>query len=156
MPSYPPGLTDAQLDEISAQANVELRTKNEANDARWGIGDWSADLERGILAFATRDGGRVEADVQVIGTYVAARRSWLWGWDHPSVSPPLAAHARLVRQFAQTQRLEAMQQRTMDIEQGEAWGFTALAAHLAGAAGAYRGPSGGTFVFMTHGPLRPV
>lgn len=156
LPSYSPGLSDAQLDEISARANAELRAKNEANDARWGIGDWSADLERGTLSFATRDGGRIQAEVQVIGTYVAARRSWMWAWDHPSVPAPRAVHARLVRQFAQAQGLEAMLQRTMEIDQEEAWGFTGLAAHLAGAAGAYRGPAGGTFVFMTHGPLRPA
>lgn len=35
----------------------------------------------------------------------------------------------------------------------EAWRFTAVALHLSGAAGAYRGPAGSTYVFMTFGDV---
>jgi len=157
VPPYPAGMTEDQVDALFERALAELQAKTEANVARWGIGDWDVDLERGVIGFATRDGGRVQADVQVIGTYVAARESWMWGWDHPSVPAPIAAHARLVRDFGQRQGLLTMQRRVVEgLGADMAWGFTALAAHLAGAAGAYRGPTGGTFVFMTHGTLRPV
>ena len=41
------------------------------------------------------------APVQVVGTYDTEDGTWLLGRDHPSVSEPLGAFARRVRNFGE-------------------------------------------------------
>lgn len=134
---------------------MELQDKTRANAAAWGLGQterWDVDLETGLLSFSG-DGRIVTAPVQVIGTYNSEDGTWLWGWDHPSVSAPLAYDARLVRDFGARHKLQALTTRQIVCDEDDAWQFTALACHLAAAAGAYRGPAGSTFVFMTFGEV---
>lgn len=76
------------------------------------------------------------APVQVIGTYDALDGSWMWGWEHPSVDDSLAGHARLVRDFGERYGLSRYTTPRIACTEDEAWTFTALACHLANAAGA--------------------
>lgn len=132
----------------------ELQAKTAGHDAGWGLGRaaWDADLQAGLLTF-TNENFRATCPVQVIGTYDTQNSSWLWGWDHPSVPAPLAAHARLVRDFAEREGLDALLPRKLECSEDDAWAFAALATHLADAQGAYRGPAGSAVVFMTFGTV---
>jgi hypothetical protein len=114
--------------------------------------DWQVDLETGIITFTSAT-KVVSAPVQVIGTYNTLDGTFLWGWDHPSVSEPLAADARLAREFGQRQGLPLSTTRKVECTEEQAWSFTAVALYLAGAQGAYRGPAGTTMVFMTFGKI---
>jgi len=139
-----------------ARSWEELLLKQQANTEAWGLGNfdrWDADLDLGVIRFSNGDGFVVTADVQVIGTYNSDDESWLWGWDHPSVSPPLARAAQLAHEFGRKHRLSQYTTRRLRCSQDDAWQFTAVALHLSEGAGSYRGPSGSTFAFMTFGEV---
>lgn len=127
-----------------------LQLKTAAHDGTWGLGqaDWNADLRAGTLTFT---GERMQAvtRVQVVGTYDTDSGTFLWGWDHPSVPESVAQAARAVLAFAQEHGLQGLQKRKVACTEDDAWAFTALAAQLTDAQGAYRGPVGPTLVFMT-------
>jgi hypothetical protein len=139
-----------------ARSMEELKLRQQMNSDLWGLGDckrWDVDLSEGRISFVAQDDRLITAPVQVIGTYNTTDGSWLWGWDHPSVSAPLARAAGLARDFGDKYGLDRLTTRKLDCDEGEAWSFTALAMHLAQEQGAYRGPAGTTLVFMTFGTV---
>lgn len=139
-----------------ARSMEELRSRTALHDGIWGQGaaSWNADLTTGVITFRTDRGWTVTASVQVVGTLNAGEGTWLWGWDHPSVPEPLAADARAARDFGIRHGLERYATPMIRATEDEAWEFTAVACHLAGSQGAYRGPAGPTFAFMTFGEVR--
>lgn len=132
-----------------------LQTLTSSHDSMWGLGSaaWGADLEKGIITFDTDDGTHVEAPLQVIGTYNTQDGTWLWGWDHPSVSESLSQHAQLAFDYGQKHGIADLTTRKVSCSEECCWEFTALACFLAQAQGAYRGPAGPTHVFMTFGTV---
>lgn len=139
-----------------ARAEEELKLKTAFAQETWGLGQggqWAADLEAGTITFTNNKGLEITAPVQVVGTYNSADGTWLWGWDHPSVPEPVSHDARRVHDFGRKYRLEALTTRQIEADESDAWTFTALACHLAGAQGGYRGPAGTTYVFMTYGSV---
>lgn len=134
-----------------ARAMTDLELKTRSNMEAWGLGSterWDADLDKGLIVFSS-PGLVVTAPVQVIGTYNPGDRTWLWGWDHPSVAAHLARDARLARDFGERYGLEDYTARKVRCTEEQAWQFTAVACHLAEAAGAYRGPTDTARAFMT-------
>lgn len=146
---------DGEPDLTLARAMEDLKAKTAVHNSTWRLPEsrWAADLEQGTITFTNKLGWTITAPVQVIGTFNSKDSTWLWGWDHPSVSEPLAAHARLARAFGERYRLDRYTTRKIESSEPEAWQFTALACYLAGAQGGYRGPAGTTFVFMTFGEV---
>ncbi|RYG85309.1 hypothetical protein EON77_05795 [bacterium] len=138
-----------------ARSRNEIQMRTEANIGLWGLDEasWDADMAAGTIVFHNAKGQKITALMQVIGTYNTEDNSWLWGWDHPSVPEPIGAHARLARDFGARYGLEAYTTRKIECDRDLAWEFTAVACHLAGAQGAYSGPSGPTLVFMTFGTV---
>ena len=148
------GRKEAQA--VIAKSMEELRLKQEVNASLWGLGGterWDADLELGIIHFSGNDGVVVSAPVQVIGTLNMDDGTWLWGWDHPSVKEPLAQAARLCRDFGERYGLRQFMERKTACSENEVWEQTAVALHLSGGGGAYRGPAGTALVFMTFGEV---
>lgn len=153
--SYPAKLPDAEIDAVFERAEAELRLKTEGHNSTWRTGEssWDADLDAGQITFRNPKGWVITAPVQLIGTLVPDSGTWLWGWDHPSAPEPVRAHAKLVHAFGAAQGLDALTTRQIEASEDDAWQFTALAAHLAGANGGYRGPTGRALVFMTFGEI---
>ena len=155
LPSYPDKLSDPAIDAVFERAEEALKAQTAAHNGTWHMDGarWSVDLDAGTITFINKRGWTISAPVQVIGTRSLADGTWLWGWDHPSVSVAQAANARLVRAFGRRQGLARLTTRKIEASERDAWRFTALAAYLAGANGAYRGPTGPTEVFMTFGEI---
>lgn len=156
VPEQPPLDADAEIDLVFARAEEELDLKTEIAASTWGLGSgasWDADLEAGTIRFVNDKGWQITAPVQVVGSLNTADGTWLWGWDHPSVAEPISQHAQLVREFGAKHGLEALTTRMIEAGEEDGWTFTALACHLAGAQGGYRGPSGTTMIFMTFGEV---
>ncbi|MFD1333333.1 DUF6882 domain-containing protein [Methylopila musalis] len=148
---------DAGLDHAAVleRARAELELKTAAHDRTWALASaaWAVDLQQGEIVFTAPDGRRVTAPVQVIGTLDPDTGAWMWGWDHPSVAEPIGRAAAAVRDYGAERGLAELTTRVVDCDEARAWEFTALAAHLAGAQGGYRGAAGATLVFMTFGTV---
>ena len=147
-------------DPAALRAEIEkamngLAAATAAHDGTWHLGqaDWTLDQDVGDLVFTT-PGIRAVAPAQIIGTYSTQDGTWLWGWDHASVVPALAEHARRVRAYGEEHGYERLTTQKLACTEHEAWELTALAFLLCRANGAYRGPAGPTLVFMTFGEVR--
>ncbi|HAH9251976.1 TPA: hypothetical protein HIP73_005005, partial [Escherichia coli] len=112
------------------------------------------DLNTGTITFTNDEKEiMVTAPVQVVGTYDTEDSTWLWGWDHPSVSESLGEYARRVHDFGEQYGKETLTTRKIAASMDDAWEFTALACYLGDGQGGYRGVSGSTCVFMVYGPV---
>jgi hypothetical protein len=133
-----------------------LKLVTAAHDGTWHLGKaaWDVDQDAGTIVFTTANGIRAEAPVQIIGTYNTQDGTWLWGWDHPSVAPALAEHAKKVLAYGQQHGFARLTTRKLECTEQECWELTALAFLLCDANGAYRGPSGPARVFMTFGEVK--
>jgi hypothetical protein len=134
-----------------------LRTQTSAHAATWHLGEeanWAADQDTGRIQFTFADGTTAEAELQIVGTYNTLDGTFLWGWDHPSVAEPLRKHASLAMEFGEKHGLSKFTERKVKCSEDEAWEFTAVAARLGKANGAYRGPAGTALVYMTFGQIK--
>lgn len=146
--------SEAEL--IIVRANNELKLRTQVAVDMWGLdtASWAVDLDTGIITFTSEEKGIViTAPVQVVGTYNIDDGTWLWGWDHPSVSEPLGAFARRVRDFGEQYGKKELTTRKITTSVNTAWEFTALACHLNGGEGGYSGSSGSTRVLLVYGSV---
>jgi uncharacterized protein DUF6882 len=150
-PADPPALRREIERAMNGLAEVTA-----AHDGTWHLGeaDWSLDQDDGNLVFTTPQGLRAVAPAQIIGTYNTRDGTWLWGWDHPSIQPPLARDAKAVLAYGRQHGYERLTTRKLQCTEAEAWELTGLAFMLCDANGAYRGPAGTALVFMTFGDVK--
>jgi hypothetical protein len=133
-----------------------LEVQQAANDATWGMrhaSKWDIDQDKGKIVFSFADGRTATASVQIVGTFNPKDNTFLWGWDHPAVNPKLRRAAAATRDWARKNKLERWAVRKVSCTEAEAWEFTAVAARLDGAAGAYRAPAGGPLAFVVFGEV---
>lgn len=138
------------------RANNELQLRTQAAVDLWGLdtASWAVDLDSGIITFTNDEKGMViTAPVQIVGTYNTEDGTWLWGWEHPSVSESLGTFARRVRDFGEQYGREELTTRKITTSMDTAWEFTALACYLSNGEGAYNGSSGTTRVLMVFGSV---
>jgi hypothetical protein len=134
-----------------------LQAQTAAHSATWHFGEeenWEANQDTGEITFTFADGMTAQAEFQIIGTYNTQDGTFLWGWDHPSVIEPLRKSAELAKAWGKANHIESFITRKVNCTEMEAWQFTAVAARLSGANGAYRGPADATLVFMTFGEIK--
>ena len=137
------------------QAMAELKAKTAALDAvtHFSQAQWEVDQDAGKIVFQRDDGIQLSAPVQIIGTYNSSDKTWLWAWDNPSINESLTHASAVVQAFGQQHAISQLTTRKVPCEEADCWVFTALAAKLDDAQGAYRGPAGRTSVFMTFGKV---
>lgn len=126
------------------------------HEEAWGLSRivrWDANLEAGAITFTLDDDTVATAPMQVIGTYDTENENFLWGWDHPSVPGPLRRAAAAARDWGAEQTMVEFTHPRLNCPIDIAWEFTAVAARLDGANGAFLGESGPTRIFMTFGPI---
>lgn len=149
-------MTPADLRAMFALSWEELKQKQQANVDAWGLGGserWDANLDTREIAFTFPMGLIVTAPFQIVGSHNEEEGAWLWGWANPSVDPELAEHAQLVRRLGEQQGIPEFTTAKIESSETDAEQYTALACHLAGAAGIYRGPAGPTNFYFTFGPV---
>ena len=145
---YPPA-----LQPHVEKAMYALQAQTAAHDAAWQLGkaEWSVDQDLGTIQFTSPRGIVATGRVQIVDTYNTKDGTWLWGWDHPSVAPPLSAHAKKVEAYGRQNGFDVLTTRKLQIPEEQCWELTALACMLNEAQGAYRGPAGPTLIFLTFG-----
>jgi hypothetical protein len=148
-----PALVGADQRPFVDRAVAELQTKMTVLDAVAHISGarWDVDQDAGTITFQHKDGMQVLAPVQIIGTYDTKDGTWLWSWDNPSIEEPLRRASAAVMAYGEEHGISCLTTRKISCEESDCWEFTALAAKLDEAQGAYRGPAGRTYVFMTFG-----
>lgn len=147
--------SDDNFTALLAQSLAELQAKTAAHEGAWLIGEatWAVDQDDGLIVFTRPNGITASAPVQIIGTYNTEDATWLWGWEHPSVLPPLQGHAQHVRAYGEQHSIARLTTQKLSCTEQDAWELTALACKLNEAQGAYRGPAGTALVFMTFGEV---
>ena len=140
------------------QSYLGLQDQQAMNDRLWHMSEadhWNIDLKAAEIVFSYADGHRVHAPFQIIGGYNAAMGQFLWGWDFPGVPESLTRDAKLAKAWGQERHLERWTTRKISCTENEAWEFTAVAARLGGATGAYRVPTQaqGPILFVTFGAI---
>lgn len=161
-PTPPPAQAGASApdeDEFQALLDAsmeELQLKTQAHSA-WGLGTfdrWDMNQDVGDLVFTNEDGTTAVAPVQIIGSFSTNDNSWLWAWDNPSINDALKVDAAKLKEYGETHGIDKLTSRKWTGTQDDAWAMAALAVKLCDAQGAYRGPAGSTYVFMTFGEVR--
>jgi hypothetical protein len=154
-PPPPPGddsTPAGDFDELVATSIRELNAKNEVHKAAWGLGTldrWDLDQDAGTLVFTGDDGTTVTTQAQIIGSFSTNDNSWLWAWDNSSIDDKLKADARKLKAYGEQHGIDKLKTRKWTGTEEDAWVMAALAVKLTGAEGAYRGPAGNAYVFIT-------
>jgi hypothetical protein len=134
----------------------ELRLKTTAAQG-WGLGKfarWGLNMDDGVLVFSNPDGYTASGPAQIIGSFDSLDNTWLWGWDNPSVPDALKKDALKVKAYGEQNGITKLTTAKWTATESNAWEMVALATKLCGSQGAYRGPAGTTFVFITFGTVQ--
>jgi len=135
----------------------ELALKTQAHKEAWGLGKierWDLSQNTGELVFSLPDGIKAICPAQIIGTYNSEDRTWMWAWANPSIDERLRADALKVRKYGEEHRIDRLTKPKWEGTEDDAWAMAALAVKLCGEQGAYRGPSGTTYVFIAFGEVK--
>jgi hypothetical protein len=152
-PSQP---SNPAFEALLTNSMDELKLKTEAQTG-WGLGtfeSWSLDQDEGDLVFSNSDGTTATCQAQIIGSYDTESKTWLWAWGNPSIVDKLKADSLKVKAYGETNHIEKLTTAEWSGDQADAWAMTALAVKLCGSQGAYRGPAGSAYVFMTFGTVK--
>lgn len=135
----------------------ELRLKTAAHKQGWGLGTaarWDLDQSQGNLVFTFGDGTIATCPAQIIGTFDTTTTEWLWAWANPSLAEPLKRDSLKIKEYGEKHQIKKLTSDEWFGKEDDAWRMTALACKLCEAQGAYRGPAGTTFVFITFGNVQ--
>lgn len=146
--------TDAGFGTLVEKAMNDLRTKTASHQAVWGLGKserWSLNQEDGRLIFTFSD-KMVTCEAQIVGSFNKTKGTWLWSWDNPSVMSNLTTASRQLREYGRQHGYTKLTRAEWKATEEEAWEMVSIATLESNAQGAYRGPAGDTYVFMTFGP----
>ena len=62
---------------------------------------WGFDQASGVFFLELNDASKVEADGQIIGSYIPALKSWEWAWNNPNWAAHLTRDVSAVRSFGE-------------------------------------------------------
>lgn len=148
---------NSTVENYIAQAREGLSLQTTAHAETWHLGeesDWSADLDSGTIVWTFTNGSTATAAIQVVGTYNTSDKTFLWGWDHPSVPIPLRDAAEQAKRWGEVNAAIEFIERKVVCTEDDAWSFSAVTNRLARTNGVYRGPAGPTLVFMAFGEVK--
>ena len=131
----------------------ELKVKQDGLSSSHRLSSWPRfdyDLVRRTLTFSDERGPRVIAEIQVVGT--TSTQEWRWAWANDYLPPEVRFDVERVRAFGAHHGIVDFTDPSVRDEDLDAlgWEFTAAAARVLDAAGAYRAPSkdGALFVVL--------
>jgi hypothetical protein len=153
-----PGSTSkpTEFETLLEAGMEELRLKTAAHKQGWGLGTaarWDLDQSHGNLIFTFGDGTVATCPAQIIGTFDSTTGEWLWAWANPSLAEPLKRDSLKVKEYGENHQITKLTAHEWFGKENDAWQMAALACKLCEAQGAYHGPAGKTFVFMTFGKV---
>jgi len=149
----PWGGEHVDVDRFWAESWIDLLNRQRwlAKKMKLENAPWEVDQNAGIIQFARKDGALVTAPVQIVGAWNPRSGMFRWGWDHPMVVPRLRIDAERTRWFGDKHGLGELTQKSLKMDEQQAWQMTALAMKVNGSYGVYRAPTDGPVIFMTLG-----
>jgi hypothetical protein len=150
-------LTPAQ-DAFLAACTQEYNEKLEHLNRDWGFAghaQWGFDQLTGLFTLERKDGSKVLADGQIIGSYSSTAHSWEWAWNNPHVEAAMKRDVELVRAFGEKEKLEYLQRGTVPAPD-KLFGMylSGIAAKVIGSEGVFAGDAGPILVFVSLKNLR--
>jgi hypothetical protein len=142
--------------EFIEGAHEGLQIQTLAHINSWKLGEedkWNVDMHEGLLWFDFSDGKTVSTKIQIVGTYNTFDGTFLWGWDHPSVSSELAKHSQLAYDWGKLNNEPSFTELKLVCSIADVWKISAAVNRISNANGVYKGNSGATQVFMTLGTI---
>ena len=133
-----------------------LRLQTAAHQRMWHFGEeerWDFAQDKGELIFTFPD-MIVRAPAQIIGTFDSRAGTWMWAWANSSIAESVARDSARVRAYGEQHQIERLTMPSWPAEEMDGWHMAALANRLCESNGAYRGPAGTTFVFITFGEVQ--
>ena len=141
-------LIDQSMDELEAKTQGHLP---------WGFGTfdrWELDQDQGRLTFMNADGSKATANAQIIGTFNSLDNTWCWAWANESIAKEVAGDSATVKAYGEEHGFDRLTIPTFKATEDDAWEMTAIAVKLCETQGAYRGPVGTTFIFISFGEVK--
>jgi len=149
-------ISNPKYEKLLDASVQELELKTTACQS-WGMGkfkSWNLNQDDGNLVFSNSNGTSAICPAQIIGTYDSTSKTWLWAWANPSVADKLKSDALKVKAYGEANHIERLTKAEWPCNESDAWAMTALAVKLASAQGAYRGPAGSTYIFISFGKVK--
>ena len=157
-------MTDSEFEAFLANANEELRQKQDLLGERYGLGKysrwWFEQATAKLQFFDEANNLAIEADIVDIGSYSQKSNTWKWAWGNSSVLPRLRQKAELLKGLEDITGVELFgHEHAFEIEdEAMAWELAAMSVKHLGAIGCYRAPSssGGPIMFLAITNARKV
>lgn len=150
---------DGETPEFKAFLNASLeglRLQTSAHQGTWHLGEedrWDLSQNDGHLHF-TFPAMTVSAPAQIIGSFDSKKCTWLWSWANPCIDSGLTRDAARLMEYGKQHGIRRLTTPEWAAEEMDGWRMAALACRLCESNGAYRGPAGTTFVFITFGEVQ--
>jgi hypothetical protein len=148
--------SNPMFEKLMQSSVEELKLKTTAQQV-WGFGkfdSWNLNQDDGNLIFSNKDGITAVCPAQIIGTFDSESKTWLWAWDNPSIADSLKTDSLKVKAYGETNHISQLTTAEYVCDESNAWAMTSFAVKLCGAQGAYRGPAGSTYVFISFGEVK--
>lgn len=143
--------------DLLKKSMAELQLKTQAHRELWGLGSydqWNLNQDDGLLVFSNKDGGTAYASAQIIGTFDSTNNTWRWAWANESIVDTLKKDSLTVKEYGEKHKIDKLITPEWTGTEDDAWNMTAFAMMLCNQQGAYKGPSGTTYIFITFGPVK--
>jgi hypothetical protein len=148
------GIEPADFETLLRVSMEELMVLTQAHQESWHFGkeeEWHLEMERADLVLKL-PGRQVIAAAQIIGSYESESGKWQWSWANPSVPEHLTSDARRLKEYGEQQGIQLLVSPHWSGPETDCWYMAALACRLCACQGAYRGPMGNVYTFLTFGP----
>ena len=137
-------MAEEEFELFFAEANEQLRRKQDAMKTQYGFGAysrWRFEQATAIIAFFDeKDVLRLEMDIIDVASYSPRSSTWLWAWANVTVLPELRRESEKPRELKDITGYEIFEDvQTFSIDEGMAW-VAAIAVKQLGAKECYRAP----------------
>jgi hypothetical protein len=147
-----------EADQVLREAVEEHNRKNDLLARDWSfnsIAEWNCDQDTGQFVMVTRQGTRVLADFQAVGSFEKRTQSWEWAWNNPHIDKRLSVDSRKVKSFGEKEGINYLTLPMFTLPKLEfATYLAAIASRVTNAQGAFPGDIGELVLWVTLKNLR--
>jgi hypothetical protein len=148
-----------EFDQFLEECYEELQRKQFYLIAEFGIANcdkFEIDWQQGILKLKQNSVIKFIAQVTPIGSYSKKHSTWIWAWEHPSVSERLKYKSERIKELGRLTGIEMFKTQIFQTQEETAWEIAAMACHHLKAIGCYRAPAGMLWNFIALDDIKEI